>query len=180
MPVMSCNEKGKPGYKYGESGRCYTYTEGDESGRKKAKQKAYIQGAAISARTGEAMHKEDASIFQDILEENENLEKGINYDKFIDDGEGLIIEYPEKKEDVKKYNQNHDGESGKFTYARGGSGPDEGQRSSGRTGGKVPIGHEKCGPNAKNSAGQTISSVRATAGDTKGPCHQYVVGDKAS
>jgi hypothetical protein len=43
------------------------------------------------------MHKEDAAVFQEILDETENLEKGINYDKFIDDGEGLIVEYPEKK-----------------------------------------------------------------------------------
>jgi hypothetical protein len=97
MPVQSCNEKGKPGYKYGESGACYTYSQGDEAGRKKAKQKAFIQGAAIAARTGEKMEKEDASVFDDILEEVVNTEKA--FDKFVDDGEGLIIEYPE---DTKK------------------------------------------------------------------------------
>jgi hypothetical protein len=97
MPVQSCNEKGKPGYKYGESGACYTYSPGDESGRKKAKQKAFIQGAAIAARTGEKMEKEDASVFEDILDEVVNTEKA--FDKFVDDGEGLIIEYPE---DTKK------------------------------------------------------------------------------
>jgi hypothetical protein len=95
MPVMECKEEGKPGYKYGESGRCYTYTAGDEAGRKRAKQKAYIQGAAISSRTGEPMHKEDAAVFQEMLDSANNLEK--SWDKFIDDGEGLIIEYPEKE-----------------------------------------------------------------------------------
>jgi hypothetical protein len=47
-------EKGKPGYKWGSQGKCYTYIPGDETSRKKAKQKAYIQGAAI----GENMAKE--------------------------------------------------------------------------------------------------------------------------
>jgi hypothetical protein len=38
---------GKPGWKYGESGECYTYTEGDEKSSNAAKQKAQIQGAAM-------------------------------------------------------------------------------------------------------------------------------------
>ena len=95
MPVQSCNEDGKPGYQYGNSGKCYTYTSGDESGRKKAKQQAYIQGAAISARSGEPMKKEDAVMFDDILEEAVNKETP-RYDKFVDDGEGLIVTYPEE------------------------------------------------------------------------------------
>lgn len=53
MPVVVCTREGRPGYKYGQKGYCYTYTRGDEKGRKKAKQKAYLQGAAIEANTGE-------------------------------------------------------------------------------------------------------------------------------
>lgn len=53
MPVMSCREKDKPGYKYGKSGHCYTYEPNDEAGRKRAKQKAIVQGAAIKARGGQ-------------------------------------------------------------------------------------------------------------------------------
>jgi hypothetical protein len=53
-----------PGYKYGQSGFCYTYTPGNESARKKAKQKAHIQGAAIAANTGEVVKEEfDAAAF---------------------------------------------------------------------------------------------------------------------
>jgi hypothetical protein len=169
MPVQSCNQNGRPGYKYGESGACYTYSPGDESGRKKAKQKAFIQGAAIAARTGEKMEKEDASAFEDFLDEAATLEKA-RYDKFVDDGEGLIVEYPD---DVEKFNPNHSASNGQFSI---GSSSDTGKNPAHST----PIGHEKCGPDAKNSQGQTISSVRATAGNSKGPCHQYVVGDRAS
>lgn len=50
MPVMACRKEGKPGYKYGESGFCYTYVAGNEASRKRAKRKAFIQGAAVKAR----------------------------------------------------------------------------------------------------------------------------------
>ena len=39
MPIMKCTLNGKPGYKYGKSGICYT---GDD-----AKDKAIAQGRAI-------------------------------------------------------------------------------------------------------------------------------------
>jgi hypothetical protein len=55
IPVHECTKDGKPGYKYGEAGHCYTYTTGDEESRKHAKQKAYMQAAAIAAQTGEAV-----------------------------------------------------------------------------------------------------------------------------
>ena len=47
MPVQNCSENGKPGYRWGSRGKCYVYVPGNEASRKKAKQKAYIQGAAI-------------------------------------------------------------------------------------------------------------------------------------
>ena len=107
MPVQSCNQNGKPGYKYGESGACYTYSPGDEAGRKKAKQKAYIQGAAIAARTGEKMEKEDATAFEDYLEEETTKEQA-RYDKFIDDGIGLIVHDPEEIKGLAKEMQSFD------------------------------------------------------------------------
>ena len=39
MPVKKCKSSGKSGYKYGDSGKCYT--------GKQAKRKAYVQGSAI-------------------------------------------------------------------------------------------------------------------------------------
>lgn len=47
MPVNSCSDDGKPGFKWGESGKCYTYTPGSEFSRKEARRKALAQGIAI-------------------------------------------------------------------------------------------------------------------------------------
>mgnify|MGYP006277457609 CR=1 FL=1 len=47
MPVKPCQRAGKRGYKWGDSGYCYTYTTGDEESRKRAREKAIEQGRAI-------------------------------------------------------------------------------------------------------------------------------------
>lgn len=47
MPVQPCQENGQKGYKWGESGKCYTYTPGNEQSRKRAHDKAAKQGRAI-------------------------------------------------------------------------------------------------------------------------------------
>lgn len=47
MPVQRCQKDGKPGYAFGSEGFCYTYIPGNEPSRKRAKQKAILQGAAI-------------------------------------------------------------------------------------------------------------------------------------
>ena len=47
MPVMRCRSEGKPGWKYGEEGHCYTYTQGNEESERQAKEKAGKQGQAI-------------------------------------------------------------------------------------------------------------------------------------
>ena len=50
MPVQACTLAGRPGFKWGQGGRCYTYTPGDERGRDAAKQLAFKQGLAIDAK----------------------------------------------------------------------------------------------------------------------------------
>jgi hypothetical protein len=47
MPVQNCNDSGKPGYKWGDAGKCYIYTSGDNASMKAAKKKAINQGLAI-------------------------------------------------------------------------------------------------------------------------------------
>ncbi|MEY4332939.1 MAG: hypothetical protein RLZZ196_1677 [Bacteroidota bacterium] len=47
MPVQECKENNKPGYKWGEEGKCYTYSPDNETEKKNAKKKALIQGLAI-------------------------------------------------------------------------------------------------------------------------------------
>jgi len=53
MPVQECQLKGKPGWRWGSRGKCYTYTEGDEEASARAHDKAEAQGAAIRARQAE-------------------------------------------------------------------------------------------------------------------------------
>lgn len=47
MPVQECEDQGKPGFKWGEAGKCFTYEPDNEAQRNEAKRKAFIQGAAI-------------------------------------------------------------------------------------------------------------------------------------
>jgi len=49
MPVHACQLNKKPGYKWGSSGKCYTYTPGNEASRKAAHAKAEKQGRAARA-----------------------------------------------------------------------------------------------------------------------------------
>jgi hypothetical protein len=63
MPVKNCSENGQPGFKWGDSGKCYLYTSGDEEGMGEAKRKATIQGIA----TGE--YDEEKSFDEEKLED---------------------------------------------------------------------------------------------------------------
>lgn len=49
MPVQTCQKNGKPGYRYGQSGACYTYTKGNKASEAEALRKAHKQEAAIKA-----------------------------------------------------------------------------------------------------------------------------------
>lgn len=53
MPVQSCQLDGKPGFRWGESGKCYTYETGDTASRRRARSRAQAQGAAIEANKGD-------------------------------------------------------------------------------------------------------------------------------
>ena len=47
MPVKSCQLNDKPGYKWGDQGKCYTYNPNNEGSKNNAKKKAILQGVAI-------------------------------------------------------------------------------------------------------------------------------------
>ena len=68
MPVNPCSENGQPGFKWGDSGKCYLYTRGDAKSMGEAKRKATIQGIA----TGEYTNKSDFDEY-----ELENLLKSL-------------------------------------------------------------------------------------------------------
>lgn len=60
MPLVRCQEDGKPGWVYGKDvnpdeqagGKCYTYTKGDKTSEAAAKLKAIKQGLASSRSQG--------------------------------------------------------------------------------------------------------------------------------
>ena len=75
MPIISCEENGKPGYKYDESGKCYTYSKDDENSRKEAKKKAILQGVAIE---GGSPHLEKADGTQ-VIDHSKEFVKEENF-----------------------------------------------------------------------------------------------------
>lgn len=52
MPVRRIIYHGKPAYRWGKSGKAYTYKAGNEASRKRAKQAAINQGLAVARATG--------------------------------------------------------------------------------------------------------------------------------
>lgn len=49
MSLKRCQSNGKTGYRWGNEGKCYTYTTGDKESRERAKRKAESQGRAIES-----------------------------------------------------------------------------------------------------------------------------------
>jgi hypothetical protein len=47
MPINNCSIDGKPGYKWGNSGACYGYTQGDKKSMTDARKKALAQAASM-------------------------------------------------------------------------------------------------------------------------------------
>lgn len=47
MPLNRCESDGKPGWRWGEAGACYTYTAGDGGSEAEARRKAMAQAAAM-------------------------------------------------------------------------------------------------------------------------------------
>lgn len=56
MPIKGCSSKGRRGFKYGRTGKCYTYKTGSKVASKTAKKKAIKQGLAIEFRRGGKFH----------------------------------------------------------------------------------------------------------------------------
>ena len=49
MPIQPCTKNGKPGFKWGKSGKCYPYTPGNKVSKTSARKKAAKQAAVIHA-----------------------------------------------------------------------------------------------------------------------------------
>lgn len=72
MPLNRCEDDGKPGWRWGQAGTCYTYTTGNEESEMAARKKAMAQAAAMGEFPGtgdrnravEVEHR--ASTLQDV------------------------------------------------------------------------------------------------------------------
>lgn len=53
MPVQRCQRDNKPGFKWGDQGKCFTYEPGNEQSRERARNQAKEQGRAIEASKSE-------------------------------------------------------------------------------------------------------------------------------
>lgn len=53
MPLKRCKLENKPGWKYGNSGKCYVYTAGNKASESTAKLKAIKQGFIVAKSSGE-------------------------------------------------------------------------------------------------------------------------------
>jgi len=49
MPLKQCQKDGKPGWKWGAEGACYTYTPNNKESEARAMAKAKRQGRAVEA-----------------------------------------------------------------------------------------------------------------------------------
>lgn len=123
MPVKKCEENGKPGFKFGDSGKCYTYDPNSESSMNSARQKAQAQERAAYAsgfeekmialmnRFYEKMEHEDMTPPDDQEEEGHGIDMldlldpeermfanaliaiSQKYGKFNDDSKGVWVRY---------------------------------------------------------------------------------------
>lgn len=104
MPVKNCSENGEPGFKWGDSGKCYLYTRGDKESMGEAKRKATVQGVATGEY--ESVTKENVEkVAEDLTEEEAALADALvtiasNYGKFNEDETGIWAGYdsPEENE----------------------------------------------------------------------------------
>ena len=67
MPVQRCRENGKPGFKFGESGKCYTYIAGDKASKERARAKAEKQGRAIKVNESQSVFEEGIPFVDKII-----------------------------------------------------------------------------------------------------------------
>ena len=82
MPVVSCELDGKPGFRWGNSGKCYTYDDGDEAGAIAARRMATAQGQAAYA----AGYREAVKLPNYVVSA---LKKGLELHKDGFSGDGL-------------------------------------------------------------------------------------------
>jgi hypothetical protein len=48
VPLQRCEDGGRPGWRWGQAGKCYTYAPGSAAAQRLAKQRAMAQAVAMS------------------------------------------------------------------------------------------------------------------------------------
>ena len=106
MPVNPCSENGNPGFKWGDSGKCYIYTRGDVESMGEAKRKATIQGLATGEYENTKSFDEEKLDISIQLDYADYIKEYINKQKYDNDTfrEGVVTEYDEV---IKIYNENY-------------------------------------------------------------------------
>lgn len=56
MPVEECQLNSKPGFRWGQQGKCFTYTPGNKASQDAARNKAKEQGRAVEASKDETQN----------------------------------------------------------------------------------------------------------------------------
>ena len=99
MPLKRCETDGRPGWKWGEQGRCYPYTKGDESSETAARKKALAQAAAMGEFDGTGNRSQDEQVLMAPIELRASSVAGVNFAQRIIEivampyGETAVVEY---------------------------------------------------------------------------------------
>ncbi len=72
MPLNRCEDDGRPGWKWGDTGTCYVYTAGDEASEAAARKKAMGQAAAMGEFPGTGSRNADLAFPTEILERRDS------------------------------------------------------------------------------------------------------------
>lgn len=68
MPIKVCRTDNKPGFQWGNKGKCFTYTANNDSSRERARNRAAAQGRAIAAQGSEKKKGFWSNLFKDQYE----------------------------------------------------------------------------------------------------------------
>lgn len=76
MPVQRCQQDGRPGWRCGAAGKCYTYPAGDDAAELRAKKQAIAQCLAEGEPPGESTRRRSLVAAGGVHRLNQVLEKG--------------------------------------------------------------------------------------------------------
>jgi len=87
MPIKECSIENKPGFKWGDAGKCYPYEPGNEESKKSARKKALAQGIAIGD-----IDVDQKNFQMDFLSENDTeiIRNILPSDHFVPDSFEII------------------------------------------------------------------------------------------